>query len=416
MRARGLALALILCVSSGATAQPRPALEDDAFNVDLYQGPVLGSARVIGLGGAYAALAEDSVGIQFNPASVAHRSWYSRGRWDWDLTFDWLIPNVAQSQRFSFDNSALGGTASGFAVFELGGLLQYRSLGIGAYLDLQTFNREVTAVATGTTRSVKFDFTTAHVDLGYAFFAHQLVVGAGVRIGGLTAYQSGVRDPLFDLTATGAEVGALIRPAALPLRLGVAFYSALNRDKDARGDFPDLAMPHSVILPWQVTAGLAWQLSRHPLNPTAAYEPVAYERLSPTSQPGSAPAPARSRHLGGRYLLLSVDVQVVGAADAAVGVSSFLAGVREESGRDVSVSIRAGAEAEVWRRRLRLRGGTYYEPSRLTGTSGRLHGTSGFDVRLFDFPLWGPRSLRLGLVIDIARDYSNGGVSIGLWH
>jgi hypothetical protein len=414
---RRFVLVFVLCASANAAAQA-PLLENNGFNVDLYQGPVLGSARVIGLGGAYAALAEDAVGIQFNPASVAHRSWYSQGRWDWDLTLDWLMPNVGQSQEFRFDNSALPGSASGFAVIEAGGLLQYRNFGIGVYLDLQTFDRDITSATAGSGRSLQFDFTTAHVDLGYAFLDHQLVVGAGLRIGGVTARETRGSGSVFDLTATGAEVGALLRPAALPVRLGVAFYSALNRDKPASGAVPDLAMPWAVVLPWQVTAGIAWQLARHPLNPRPERERAV--SVPPTTQPASTPALPRPD--GGHYLLVSVDVQVAGAVEDAVGVSSFLAGVREDSGGSASVSIRAGAEAEVWRRRLRLRAGTYYEPSRLsdpillTGTSGRLHGTGGFDVRLFDFSLFGPRSLRLGLVTDIARRYSNAGISVGFWH
>ena len=36
----------------------------------------------------------------------------------------------------------------------------------------------------------------------------------------------------------------------------------------------------------------------------------------------------------------------------------------------------------------------------------------GFDVRLFD---WGPYSFRAGVVGDFARNYSNLGISLGLW-
>jgi hypothetical protein len=400
------ALALPL-VAAAAAAQPRPALTADGFNVDLYQGPVMGSSRVVGLGGAYAALGEEAVGIQFNPASVANRTWYSRGRWDWDLTADWLLPNIAGSSRFSFDNSAVPADVSSFTVINVGGLVQYRDFGVGAYVGLQTLTRAITAAATGATRDTDFVFTTAHVDAGYGLLHHQLVLAGGVRVGSLAAnaHESGGR--LFDLTATGYEVGALIRPAALPLRVGVAFYSQLNRDKPPAGSFSDLAMPHTVVLPWQVTFGVAWQLAGRPMSPAPDYRP-------PATQPASAPS-APATDAAGRYLLISADVQIAGAVDNAVGVTSFLAGVREESGRGAATSVRLGAESEVWRRRLRLRAGTYYEPSRFA-TPGRVHGTFGLDVRLFDFTAWGARSLRAGLVGDFARDYSNAGISLGFWH
>jgi hypothetical protein len=418
-----LVAAIWLVALGGARGAAAQTLVDDGFNVDLYQGPILGSSRVIGLGGAYAALAEEAVGIQFNPASVAHRTWYSRGRWDWDLTADWLLPNIARSKEFSLDNSGLPADTTSFYVINAGGLLQYKGFGIGFAANLQRFVRAFPDPA----GDITFGFDTYHLSAGYGFFRHQLLVAGGVRIGALNA-TSAENKKLFDLTATGGEVGVLVRPERLPLRFGAAFYSALQQPKRITDPaFPSLAMPHSVALPWQVTAGVAWQLSRWPLNPAPDFRPPPRPRRGaaagatpPASAPGEGPPEdegvAARRRQGMTYLLLSLDVQVAAPVDDAVGIASFLSGQRETSGAGYSWSVRFGAEAEVWRRRLRLRAGTYWEPSRFAESSGRIHGTFGLDVRLFDFRLWGPRALRTGLVGDFARNYTNAGISLGLWH
>ncbi|MGE5182384.1 MAG: hypothetical protein ACM31C_10000, partial [Acidobacteriota bacterium] len=66
--------------------------------------------------------------------------------------------------------------------------------------------------------------------------------------------------------------------------------------------------------------------------------------------------------------------------------------------------------------RLRVRGGSYWEPGRFEGVSGRLHGTFGIEVRVFEFHAWGRRRGRITLTEDAAAGYNNVGLSIGFWH
>ena len=60
-----------------------------------------------------------------------------------------------------------------------------------------------------------------------------------------------------------------------------------------------------------------------------------------------------------------------------------------------------------------MRFGSYLEPARYEGVSSRVHGTAGFDLRLFRFlgVEW-----RLTAYIDGAARYVNYGISIGTWH
>jgi hypothetical protein len=80
------------------------------------------------------------------------------------------------------------------------------------------------------------------------------------------------------------------------------------------------------------------------------------------------------------------------------------------SGARASVVPRAGAEWECWPDRLRVRAGSYLEPSR-TGAGARAHGTFGAEVRLRAFS-W---DLQVALSGDAARRYRNVGLSLWFW-
>jgi hypothetical protein len=77
-------------------------------------------------------------------------------------------------------------------------------------------------------------------------------------------------------------------------------------------------------------------------------------------------------------------------------------------------------ESEVLPHILRLRAGSYYEAERVNLTPSRVHGTGGFDVRLFEWDVFGlvkPFDYwQLSVAADAARAYLNTSFSIGFWH
>jgi hypothetical protein len=118
-----------------------------------------------------------------------------------------------------------------------------------------------------------------------------------------------------------------------------------------------------------------------------------------------------------RALVLAADVELVGRVPDGISVAGVAAQVTQPSGRSVTASARLGAEAELWPGRLRVRAGGYWEPGRIEGRPGRLHGTTGAELRLFKFSLWEKeRRVRLALATDIAERYQNIALSIGFWH
>lgn len=114
-----------------------------------------------------------------------------------------------------------------------------------------------------------------------------------------------------------------------------------------------------------------------------------------------------------RHLLVSVDLILYGPVGNAIGIDAFLGQTRRPRGDGWSTTFRLGLEGEPWAHRLKLRVGTYVEQARYEGVSARVHGTAGFDLRVFD--LFG-KSWRVTFVVDGARDYLSWGVSAGVWH
>jgi hypothetical protein len=116
-------------------------------------------------------------------------------------------------------------------------------------------------------------------------------------------------------------------------------------------------------------------------------------------------------------LTLGFDLMIVGALANAFSLEEFAAKRLQPSGQQVTVSPHGGAEIEVVPGWLRLRGGSYYEPSRYPGVDGRWHGTAGGEVRLFAFKLGGTeRRVSIQLAGDFAPRYRNVGASIGFWN
>src|SRR5690606_15779798 len=111
------------------------------YSIDFYQGPVSAGSRVVGLGGAYVAVAEDVDGNLQNPAAPAVRPFYSVDHFDWWPGFSISFP--ADIENLDFFNSgsrtAVGGDAEGW-VFATPALnLQGGNFGVGATAELQNY-------------------------------------------------------------------------------------------------------------------------------------------------------------------------------------------------------------------------------------------------------------------------------------
>jgi len=129
---------------------------------------------------------------------------------------------------------------------------------------------------------------------------------------------------------------------------------------------------------------------------------------------------AELARLNRRYLQVSGSLLVSGPVEKAIGVESFLSQVIHRSGQHTVYSPRLGFEGGLIPEWLKVRAGTYLEPTRFETSDPRLHGTFGLDVRLVKWNLFGlwPDDYvwRVGFGSDAARDYFTWGVTLGGWY
>lgn len=408
----GLALSANICVP--AIAADRPPITERNFTLDLYQGPIITNSRILGLAGAFTAVAEGTAGMGFNPASVAHRAYYSADWWDYDYDLDLLVPGIFNPSGVDFWNVGER-TSSAFVAFAIGGHLQFNEFGVGLFINGQTVG--VAAADAGQSQS-SFRAIISRLVLGYGFWDHQIIVGASLKTGVIDIKHTDDEEPLYESPSIGGNFGILYLPRHLPFRIGVTLdtpMAVLDPGECTDPACEDLILPTGVSSPWSLNLGAAWYFAfdGQKYNPRPLYhdaEAVLKKRES--GDLGDA-------YIGGRYIAVSADLVFTGADRDAVALPAFFAQERLFVSSAVSISPRLGVESEVFNRRLRLRAGTYWEPGRYEGTSGRIHGTGSLQLRMFDLrvPLLNWYGLCVATALDLAARYSNMSFSIiTFWH
>jgi hypothetical protein len=470
-----LACAFCLWLSAASQAQePRPPLAGSNFDIDVVTGPVLGAGRIVGIGGAYTALASSVEAAGWNPAAYAARGLWETDWFEWDLTAS-LVPRTIKNSDFD-NNGESGFEYDDFIFGAIGAGARFGAVGLGALVNVQAYQLG----------SSELSLAVLSSGGGYGFLDGQLVLGAGLRTAMLSISDRGSGEPLVEFTGSAPEAGAVLRLADRPWRIGLAARLPVESSGGDALVAAGLSLPRLVRLPWEVQAGFAWQLGSRPLNARwvnprddkarwrgqlreardrRAREQferellderlsLAQQRTPPQWASGKLRALAQPRdaqwqqeelarreqedreleqrllhaqrareravrELSRRFLLLSADAIVVGPTENGVGLESFLAQERQTSGADATIGLRAGAEGEPVANWVKMRAGTYLEPSRFAGVSYRVHATTGFDVRLFTWDLFGlleDFTVLFGASADVAERYLNVGVGLGLWH
>ena len=112
---------------------------------------------------------------------------------------------------------------------------------------------------------------------------------------------------------------------------------------------------------------------------------------------------------------MGLQVNAVAPTRGAVGVESFIEQRVQYTGKKRTYSYHLGGEEEIWPRRVRLRLGTYYEPSRFEGVKGRVHATGGVEIRLFHFNFLGSHDVAFSYAADSAPRYFTQIFNVGFW-
>jgi hypothetical protein len=428
-------------------------LERNDFNIDAVTGPVLGSSRVVGMGGAYTALATDIDGAHWNPASFGSRPLYEFDWFEYGLSLSYFAPGLFGLDDFYNNRDGLG--VDGFSFLSLGLRFQFGNFGAGGDTRVQIYN-------TGSGRDeVNILLVESHLGLAYALWDGQVVVGLGARVVDLDMDLPD-QTQLVHFTGAGLEGGVLLKLESFPWRLGVAGRGPVNSRAQLADGMVEIdgvktvhgfVMPNKVLMPWEVRVGFAWQFGPRPMNRrwVAPYDPepglraelerarclraasqllrekegqknvMPQENMCPDlpeqpRDPGwwmreeklrQAEDQVLEKSLEMReesiekekqkeylaiprtYWLISADLFLEGSTEDGIGIDAFVEQERRRSGEELSVGFRIGAETEIIPDQLKLRAGFYLEPARNAGASPRPHGTGGVEVRLFRWDLFG---------------------------
>lgn len=291
----GAAALVTAFLATGAALASEPlggngqAIGTSTYSIDLYQGAVAAGNRVMGLGGAYVAIAEDVDGDLQNPAAPAVRPFFSIERFDYWLGLGLTFPAGLSSIDFFNSGSETGFRGvSDLPIFFTPALnLQWGTFGFGVTAELSNYGFEsdlggLTPTSDGASLDVSLQ--TYHVQFANSFLDGQLIAGVGLRYLTMTldaAVSNGDSQTLFNTSGSGIEMGLVFRPNLQRYRIGAAFRTAIdtqpafsrsllpNGDGDivVTNDGAMLFLPERVSLPWDVNVGAAFQIGKRPLNP-----------------------------------------------------------------------------------------------------------------------------------------------------
>lgn len=369
-----------------------------------------------------------------------------------------------------------------FVVATPSAMVQFGPFGFGVSLELQNYQLgEITEA--GESAHLSLAFNVAHMQLAYAFERGALVLGMGTRIllmdAGTRAPGQSRERPMRSF-GTGLELGALWKPIREIFSVGAAFRTGIttvpsfsdsavvNSEGDAifDTDTGQFYLPTEAILPWDLNVGVAAEFGVNPENrPWVSDRSLAqreelriqlrmldhqdardrelaaaqteqevdavnarYDALLKADQAEIDAARKAAYWRIQRYLaespaghvMVSASALITGAADNAVGLESFLSQQVNRSGEHPVVSLRLGAEMGLIPNFMRLRAGTYLEPTRFETSNARPHYTGGFDLRVGRWNVFGlwpdDYQWRLAVGADVARDYFTLGVTIAGWY
>ena len=236
--------------AAGPLGRDGTPIRTSSYTVDLTQTPVLASARVTGLAGAYVAIAEGIDGNTQTPVAPAVRTNYSLDHFDYELGLGLTLPATLTST--DFFNTGRGRTQlsdakqQGFVFITPALNLVWGNFGIGATLEISNYTLRRSNDVPGNGRwhrcaAVGALFLVGHLQAAESFANGQITAGAGLRVIGLD-----LTDPLapaldtdlFTTAGAGLELGALYTPSNEPYRIGAAFRSPVLHATQRREPHP----------------------------------------------------------------------------------------------------------------------------------------------------------------------------------
>ena len=408
--------ALLIAGMSLAAVEARAqvAVPDAPRSERLYlnSGVLMGSSRVVALGGAYVGIAEGVAGFNNNLAALAHRSPNLDKDWDLGFTLSWLDLPLSKAEGKDLDNDGVADNAPETLQLQGAITLQYRNFGLGFSL------RNYRVSYCNTDACDPSDYL--RVSLLQSMLAGAVALGGrddfilGFGIYSAQAILSHASEPNALYGNTGIALDMLYRPNGRPYRVGIAVRpEVLGPWQPAAGQEAVLAgrqLYSAVVSPAVLSLGVSFRLGEGA---------ELYNRMSPAARQqmlegdyyADVPPETDPKALAGRWLI-STQADIISRVEHAVSVRSFTSLSDPVSvGASEMVQLRLGVEHETWPGRLRTRLGAFIEPSPFEGVQPRPHLTGGFELFLFHYlDDWSVTAS-----FNVSRLYSDFGISVGFW-
>ncbi|MBM4364631.1 MAG: hypothetical protein FJ102_00335 [Deltaproteobacteria bacterium] len=335
--------------------------------IDTTRLVVLAPAEITAMGGAGLGFARGANGTFFNPAAPVNRRIEQTRTWGVSLAFTQLALGPEKATDVA-NLGEVGPKTGGMANLGVAGF--WRNFGGGlVYSGLEyRFG------------SALINVTEGHLAAGGSYDDGKVAVALGARALAVHGERDG---NTLDWTGQGGEVGVLASRLWDGWNLGGTFRSEVRAVPTEGGSpYPIEA----AVMPWHLALGVGWTDAEH--------------------------APPRPVRVAG-------DLTIDGAVEDGYALETALEGEGVRRGKNLTVTPHLGFEVEAVPRRLRVRAGSYFEPTRTALASGRLHGTTGLEVRLFRLKLFKgviDTEISWEAAVDASRGYLNlAYLGIGSW-
>ncbi|MFP2896950.1 hypothetical protein [Corallococcus sp. 4LFB] len=220
---RGTLAALACAVSltaSPASAQDDVPTEPRPERLYFNSGALLGSARMVGLGGAYVGIAEGAAGVSSNLSALAQRSPSLERDWDLGVTLSWLDLPFTGTKRRDVDNDGLADESVDNRQLLGALMLQYKRFGIGFLWRNSRTGYCITLGCRGEGEKLRVSLTQSVLAGSVAFGQDDFILSLGIF--SAQASFSELGDESWRYGDTGVAVDMLYRPHGRPYRIGVA--------------------------------------------------------------------------------------------------------------------------------------------------------------------------------------------------
>ncbi|MGQ0507457.1 MAG: hypothetical protein ACT4TC_19295 [Myxococcaceae bacterium] len=400
-------LAGFLALVSACAALAQSSADPIPQRLYLDSGALVGSSRLIGLGGAYVGIAEGADGLASNFASLAQKSPTRTDGWDFDATFSLLFGAAFGSR--DLDNDGQRDSARSGQELMAGLSLQIGRVGLGVYFRSSAASFclaapcddatvvEVHRIQSGLAAAVAVWKDQLLFGLGFLTTSAQFTTGPDQRF-----YTGGTleADALFRPLGQRYRIGLSVKPSTVGTPQGGAGNALLA----GRGLYSGTVSPTLVSLGGSVRLGSGHERYNR-LAPDARGGLLPEEEGPPVATDGEDPP--------GRWLL-SAQLDLILPVNNATGLATFVQPLpdRQVVATRFALLPRIGAEHETALRRLRNRLGFYLEPSAFLGGRPRPHVTGGAQLYVLEL-IW---RWSVSASFDLARDYYNFGLSLGFWN